>query len=323
MYQRIVVGMDGSLSSEKGLGAALAIARRAQAEIRLIHVLDVSQSAYVDSHTRAPWTTANPDRNAREYLERFVLDISTRWSLRVSYDVMNGDAADQLVKAADRPGTDLLVVTSHGRGPFERFWLGSVADRVMREATSPVLLVPAATASASSERIGHILSPLDGSRLAEHALDGAASLAEFFGARLTLLRVVELAPPLVGFPGGEGVFPVATSDIAAIKESAVAYLEKVVVTRELLAPVVATDVVVETGSVASRILNYAAEHDVDLIALASHGEGGIRRLLLGSVADKLIRAGQVSVLIHNPQEPASVHRDLPPSFLSRRKYTNQ
>lgn len=308
MYQRILVGLDGSPSAEQALGAAAAIAHRAQAEIKLIHVLDPVQSRFAEAPARDAWTSDYPHRDAREYLERLGRVLNIRWKTRVTIEVMNGDAAKQLVKAADRPRSDLLVLASHGRGPLERFWLGSVADRVMREASPPVLLVPVSAGAQGRERFTNILAPLDGSELAEHSLYDAATLADLFGARLSLLRIVEVAPQVVAVPAGVGVFPVSMVETATLEQAASRYLDDVASTYKFLAPIITTEVLVDATSVAGSILDYVAAHNVDLVAIATHGDGGIKRLVLGSVADKLIRAGRVAVLVHKSQGVGTIQK---------------
>ena len=311
MYQRIIVGLDGSASAEEALVPAAAVAQRASAEIRLVHVLDVLQSGYVNAISPASWSSDYPGHNAREYLERLARRLSAQRRLNVTVDVLKGDAADELVKVADRPASDLLMLTSHGRGPLQRFWLGSVADRVMREATPPVMLVPSGIASHGNAPFTNVLAPLDGSELAERALYGAATLADLFGAKLTLLRIVEIAPDVATVAIGPGIFPVQLVETKTLERAASNYLSDVASAYKVLAPVVNTVVIVDAASPASSILKYAADHGVDLIALATHGEGGMRRLILGSVADKLIRAGQFPVLVHKSQEQGAIPRPIP------------
>lgn len=311
MHQRILVGLDGSPSAERAIRLAGAIAQRSHAEIRLIHVLDLLQSGYVSSLAPDAWASDHPDLDAREYLVRLAHEIRTRWNVRVTVDVLKGDAADQLVSAADGFKADLLVLTSHGHGPLKRLWLGSVADRVMREATPPVLLVPINANALAADRFSHVLAPLDGSQLAERALYGAATLADLFGAKLSLLRIVEVAPQVDAVPVGVGVFPVAIVDTATLEQTAAAYLTDVASAYKFLAPIIATDVLVDVNPPAQLILDYASDHKVDLIAIATHGEGGIRRLVLGSTADKLIRSGEIPVLVYKAQEAGAVRHHAP------------
>ena len=104
-----------------------------------------------------------------------------------------------MLDIADETGADLIVMATHGRGGLPRLVLGSFASYVVQHATVPVMLVrPGATGTAPAPAFDHLLVPLDGSMLAEHALEYAAGVAQS-GATLVLLRVEESeAPHLTG-----------------------------------------------------------------------------------------------------------------------------
>ena len=118
-----------------------------------------------------------------------------------------GPEADGILEQAKGRRADLIVMTTHGRGPASRFFLGSVADEVMRRSPVPVLLLrphdpPAETAAPPA--VSKVLVPLDGSALAEEVLGPAAVLVRLLGARCTLLRVVKARPHPPAAPhGGE------------------------------------------------------------------------------------------------------------------------
>jgi nucleotide-binding universal stress UspA family protein len=203
-------------------------------------------------------------------------------------------------------GADLVVMTSHGRTGFSRAWLGSVADGVVRRAAVPVLLLRIADTSGRPDertvpRFGRILVPLDGSRQAAVVLDPAAALAQASGATLVLLRVVQPVPiasvPPMGFAGGAVVVDDAATQVLA--RDARQDLEREA--RELAergVSAVEQHVIVEPG-VARAILDFANRHRVDLIAMASHGRGA-SRLVIGSIADKLLRGSALPILLRRP-----------------------
>jgi nucleotide-binding universal stress UspA family protein len=200
---------------------------------------------------------------------------------------------------------DLVVMTTHGRSGLSRMWLGSVADGVVRRSQVPVLLLRPSHADLDYDeelRPAHILCPLDGSELSRGILDAALWLGGLSDARYTLLRVT-LPVPLLR---PQFVTPEAGNEARLTEEEqarAKAEME------QLAAPLRERGLHVETevvshGVPAVAILDYAATHAVDLIALATHGRGGWSRLALGSVADKVLRGSLMPVLVYRPPAPA-------------------
>jgi nucleotide-binding universal stress UspA family protein len=197
---------------------------------------------------------------------------------------------------------DLVVMTTHGRGPFSRFWLGSVADEFLRRAPVPVLLVRPQETKPDLGRepaLRHVLVPLDGSPLAEQILGPAVSLGSLTRADYTLLRVVP--PPMFGVydAGGFAISPVEEPSLEEQRSHAEAYLDKVAERLRAKSLPVRTQVIVGRQP-SEAILEEAQTQAIDLIALATHGLQGLQRLLLGSVADKVIRGASIPVLVYRP-----------------------
>lgn len=138
----------------------------------------------------------------------------------------------------------------------------------------------------------HILVPLDGSALAERALPHAAQLARLFGARITLARVIE---PQVLPPAEAGAWPVHAVEGVPTAEDVLAYLAEAAA-RPLLAGL-SVDLVRPPYPVAAGLLDEIEAQGVDLVVMTTHGFSGFTRLLLGSVADKLIRHADVPVYV--------------------------
>ncbi len=181
-----------------------------------------------------------------------------------------------------------------------RLWLGSVADRLIRETGLPVLIVrppSLATELVDGACYKRIVVPLDGSLLAEHSLPSALALAELEHAELTLLRIV---PSEKSIPSGElhaAIGPARAQDV----DEAERYLAGV---RVRLAdhPVRIRAAVVVAEDVPRAILGFAQATDGDLIAIATHGRGGFARAVLGSVADRVMSDGVLSALVIHPAE---------------------
>jgi nucleotide-binding universal stress UspA family protein len=307
MMKRVVVAIDGSLNAEQALPTAAGIARRAHAQLILVHALDYRYCDYPGETPQTNFVNETTEDCARRYLERLARRTLERWQVAAEIVIAEGEAVPTLLEKSASLDAQLLVMTTHGRGPVRRLWLGSVSDRIVREAGTPVLLIHAQTDTRkvrTDEPFRHVLVPLDGSDTAERVLPRAAELAEQCAARLTLVHFVQPAF-VMALPGMLSGFAASSTDPADngdVVESAHKYLGDVRsvyghVTREIDEAVLPA-----TFSVSDDILEYADEHSADLIALATHGHGGVRRFVVGSVADKVIRGASVPVLVYKAQQ---------------------
>jgi nucleotide-binding universal stress UspA family protein len=308
MFRSILVPLDGSPFGEQALPLALSLARRAGAMIHLAHVL-TSIAVYPDGVlARAGLEVQIHDRQ-KEYLDGVARRLAAIAPVSVRTALLDGAVAPTLQDHAAAAGIDLVVMTTHGRTPLGRFWLGSVADYLVRHLSVPLLLVHPHDEPPDLHRDAvprRILLPLDGSPLAEEMIEPAAALAALADGSLTLLRVVRPALPAnfsfdtVGVgEGAEHLIEEIEKVHQQLVREAGAYLEAVA--DRLRGPnlAVRTRVAVEEQP-ALAILHEAKAPGVDLIALQTHGRGGVARLLLGSVADKVIRGAAVPVLVRRP-----------------------
>ncbi|HNP72483.1 MAG TPA: universal stress protein, partial [Kouleothrix sp.] len=208
--------------------------------------------------------------------------------------------AHALAAAAEQPGVELVAMTTHGRSDISRFWLGSVTEHLIHHAPAPLLLVQPGSAApdlAASVAFRRILVPLDGSQAAEQMLERAIAFGQPWGACYYLLHAIDLQ--LEETIATLAPVPTTQSEIETEAEQARAYMEQAARPLHDRQLDVKTDVLLGTP-VAAVILGYAAERQVDLIAIKTHGRGGFARLVLGSTADKVLRAAQVPVLLHRP-----------------------
>ncbi len=208
---------------------------------------------------------------------------------------VEGVAADAIVAMAKEAGANLVVMSTHGHDGLGRWLYGSVADEVFRRVPIPVLLVSAVCSRTWSEdQPLRVLVPLDGSILAAEALVPATDLAASLGGEILLLGVVEPATAVyVDAPIQ------ATSDPATEEAEALAYLEKAAADLRS-----STQVPISThvahGDAAATITRVAREAEADVIAMATHGRGGVARLVLGSVATRTLQQSSVPVLMYRP-----------------------
>ena len=148
----------------------------------------------------------------------------------------------------------------------------------------------------------HILVPLDSSELAELALEDAFSLAILNQAELTLLHVI---PPIQSVLAAETSHPVFVDQQWENHQAAAqTYLSQIC--NRVNCPDVKVNIVVEMGQAAETIIEYAQEHPIDIIVMATHGRSGLQRWVYGSVADKILRAAHVPILLVRAHENASM-----------------
>jgi nucleotide-binding universal stress UspA family protein len=232
------------------------------------------------------------------YLRRVTERVHAEYALRVATHHLAGPIVDTLAAHIREAEVDLVVITTHGRGAVGRLWLGSVADGLVRMAPAPVLMLR--TSAQAGERRGsfrRVLVPLDQSPAAEQAVAAARNLIEDEGECL-LLTVIDPSPLMNVAPVPFGLIPELVVD-TEMKETTRLYLERMARRLRRLGARARTAVRV-AGNVALEILDEARRERVDAIVVTTHGVGGVRRFLLGSVVDKLVRGADVPVLVCRP-----------------------
>jgi len=302
--QTILVPLDGSKFAECALPIALSVARILDGQVGLV---SVSSKKRIRPRQRV--ATLSPaavnliDEVASDYLDGVATRISEFSSVPVYPTVLTGRPAAALAKHAKGHHPELIVMSTHGRGPFSRYWLGSVADWVVRHVPTPVLLVRPETdceVRLDDERRFHrIVVPLDGSDLSEQSLQWAKLL----GGREAEYNLVRVTPDSIpAWSHQPQADARGTTDLAALAhDDAVEYLDAVKRTVEEGGLAVRT-VIQDTMPAAVGILDLAERESADLVVMTTHGRGGLRRLVLGSVADKVIRASHVPVLLLKPTD---------------------
>jgi len=299
-YRSICVPLDGSPFAEQALPLATEIARRSGAilQVALVHhpvpalatALEVPEiEAQLDQEARAREQT---------YLDGIVERIRKGVNVPTTAALLDGPVADALETHVVRNAVDLVVITTHGRGTMSRFWLGSVADHLMRRLHVPILLVRPVAGTPPAPAVRRIMVTLDGSPFSERALDAAIALGTPFGADYALLMVVEPPVPLAD-PSGLVSVPIGPEAERQLRESATRYLEGVAQRLCSEGKTVTTHPVQGVG-VAATIIEQAEKLGAGMIAIASHGAGGFERLVLGSVADKVIRGSTRPTFVVRP-----------------------
>jgi nucleotide-binding universal stress UspA family protein len=210
-----------------------------------------------------------------------------------------GEPDEAIVAAAARRGVEMIAMASHGRGAVGRAIFGSVADRVARTAPVPVLILRTPDEDVDPNVVlSRIVVPLDGSEIAERALPVASELARHLGTPVYVMRAVDAATALPLAPGVFGAAPAVDAEVAdEIWQEAEAEARSTVTAAvsQLKAEGVEASGAIANGSPFFAISE--ATQPGDLLILTSHGRGGVRRWLLGSVAEKLVREVDAPVML--------------------------
>ncbi len=286
----VLVPLDGSDLARRALPFATALALRTGRPLILLRafstMLSLTEAGDLEIERE---TAAELDEDAR---------VARAQGVAVETIVVNDEPASAILKAVAAHDAGLLVMSTHGRGGLGRWLYGSIADSVLRHSPVPVLLVPPAGLPAwSSERRVTILVPLDGSPAAEAILEPVSKLADVLDAGLFLVRIVSFSQY------GAYAEGIAYADAATTERElsvAQAYLDEVAARlRTERRPV---EVKAAYGSPFLDVATVAREIGAQVIAMATHGRGGVTRALLGSVATSTMQRADVPLLLIHPHE---------------------
>ncbi|HLA18261.1 MAG TPA: universal stress protein [Dehalococcoidia bacterium] len=305
--RRILVPLDGSPLSETAIPFAKALAAETGCELSLLSVWEVlPEELETVGATHARVLRDQGMRYFRTYLTNIAAALEDCF---VSCEVRAGHPAFEIMLAAAELDADFVVMASHGRRGASERRRGSVADKVLRGSSVPVLVVGPAVLQKppiGPVSVRSLVLPLDGSRESESAIGVAVEIARSMGAQITLLRVV---PPLIsGLEIGMPEAPPPEVDRHMVK-SARSYLKQF----RTAHPDVITSVVVERGPPAKAIVEFVSQIRPDLVVMASRSRYSTGRWALGSVADDVIE-GPVPVVIVHPA--AEVTEALGPAALA-------
>ena len=293
----LLVPLDGSTAAEQALAVAAAIARRTGTKLHLASVMPQMPAVLATGEEPAtePALEGELRDHLLEYLESKADALGTTHGLDVTFALLDGAPVHALAEHARLKRISLIVMTTHGHTGVSRLWLGSVADRLLRRVRAPTLLLRPKDGVPHTE-FRHTLVALDGMSEGERVLEPAIELGSLpSDARFTLVQVVE--PPVSLITR----LALSTSSMRQhwrdLQENcARSYLERIAARMRARGLRVATQVLSAPG-VGEQILELAKAIDADLIAVGTHSARGVERMLLGSVADKVIRGAAQAVLV--------------------------
>jgi nucleotide-binding universal stress UspA family protein len=294
--QKILATTDLSNESLAGVRYAAALAEKVGAAAALLHVVEVPTPPLMPGvRTVLSLQDSKIAKHARTRL-RTLARRESKGDLNLTPILRSGNSFYGIVTTARKRAADLIVIATHGHTGAERVLLGSTTERVVRHASCPVLTVPARTKRRRKGKMPpfdpeRILIPIDFSKTSETALPWAASLAAVCNADLILLHVVEKFP--IDYVLGRELMK---ETITPLIKQAEANLKRMA---ERMSKVTGANVsaVVREGKPFEEICGAAKRLSANLIALATHGYTGLRRVWLGSTAERVVRHARCPVLV--------------------------
>lgn len=319
MLKKILVPLDGSEHSRKIVGWATGLAGALKAEIILLSVIDpeeieILKATTKDLHQRSEDGTIQIIRTPSDVIEDALTQAKSDLQseadrinlagVSTSISVGAGSPAEVIVSEAHNQNVDVIAMATQRESALARGVLGSVTDRVLHSTAVPIFtLYPGELHDFENTSGGphRVIVPLDGSSLSETAIEPATEIAKASNAEIVFTEVLRLPFFGVGVAGIEygGGDYAGDFGIDAQKVEVTEYLKGFVL--EAKAAGLNASASVRTGSPSQQIVDEASETENSIVVMGSHGSGGLKRWVVGSVADKVIRSARRPVLVIPPK----------------------
>ena len=296
MYEKIMVPLDGSELAEVALPYAEELAVQLGSEIILISVSELLKDPQeeIDQSYFQKIVESIKERAAR-----YSGQPATTQAIKVKSVLLSGHPAEKIVEYADSENISFIIMSTHGRSGIQRWALGSVADKVMRASTKPVVLIRSKD-SRSDIRVEGLLRkvvvPLDGSKEAEAVIPYIEELASKLKLGVILVQVLDR-----GYNTLEGYFPLSDQQMESDKAIATTYLNNMGARLKEKGITVSAEqklnIDIIYGNPAEEIIKLANEKQVDFIAMTTHGRSGVGRQVFGSVAERILREGNTPLML--------------------------
>jgi nucleotide-binding universal stress UspA family protein len=283
--ERLLLATDGSLFSEGAIREAIRLAKKCSSSLSAISVIETNP----EYETIAPQLLERSERTAREHLES-VKAQAKKEGVDCSTSILEGeDSYNYISEEAAKNKMSMIIMGRRGRTGLKRLAMGSTVARVIGHAPCNVLVVP----RAAIVEFKSIVLATDGSPYSTAAASEAIGIAGKNSGKLTVLAVVpaELATPT------DVDIAATRRELLADKEMQAAETNAKAVKEAAQKAGVAVQAFLMTGKPADAIIETAKEKSADLIILGSHGRTGIERLLMGSVAERVIVMSSCAVLV--------------------------
>jgi nucleotide-binding universal stress UspA family protein len=300
LFQHILIPIDARPFSQHAATLGLELAKQFAARVTMLHVLEVHPMFALQTEFAASGVLVE---RAKKLLEPWVA-LAEQHGVQLETKLLedeSGNVAAGITKTAEELKCDLILMGTLGREGFDRLLVGSVAERVVRTANQPVMLLRGTAEVAKANPIASMLVPIDDSLESQVALKTAAELAAQLGVGLHVLYVVPDMPLPMGDGLGFGTLTYQPEPwLEALNNQGRAIIDKAKLALEpILKPEHLEVSMVQQGGerIAQVILKFAREHASSLIVLGTHGRSGLDRLLLGSVAEGVMHHADVPVLL--------------------------
>ncbi len=297
MFTKMLIPLDGSPSAEKVLPYARALGGVLKIPVELLAVVDIGEMATHMTASKARFLDTmleDAERASQEYLKTIIAKAT---GIDIKWSVGKGRAAEVIIEKAVADRNTLIAMATHGRSGLNRWMLGSVTEKVLRGCENPLLLVRASDAIDAGEKVAlkSVIVPLDGSELAESVFPSVIALTKAMDLDVVLFRAYHI--PYNAYAGEDGYSAINYEElIASVKDEATEYLKNK--TAELKGQgVKRVSYVAKEGLSADEIIAIGRATPDSLVAMCSHGRSGVRRWVLGSVTETVVRHTGDPVLV--------------------------
>lgn len=294
MYKRMLIPLDGSEVAEQVLPYARFLAKALAIPVDLLGVVDPEALVALADPARGRHVDilmAETMSSTAIYLETTARSFQ---AAQVKASVGKGKPEDAVIEKAAADKDTLIVMATHGRSGIQRWLLGSVADKVLHGSTNHMFLVRANEQGKTDGEaaLRTVIIPLDGSPLAEKALPGVVDLAKKLKLEMVFIRAYALPPAVTGDEYGTYIDEL----LRQMEVEARDYLEEKVKEVKKMGVEKASSVV-NIGYGAEEIITLARKTADNFVAMCTHGRSGVKRWVLGSVTERVVRHSGDPVLI--------------------------
>jgi nucleotide-binding universal stress UspA family protein len=291
MYTRMLVPLDGSETAEKVLPYARILAGSLKIPVELLAVIEISRYVSAEKTRYLDTLIDAAIRRNQEYLQRIA---KTFPGSSVEYTVEGGTPEEVIITRAADKGT-LITMATHGRSGINRWLLGSITEKILRGSNNALLVVRASEEAKTEDKAtpDSVVVPLDGSEQAEAALPIAVELAKAMNLKVVVLQAYSVKHLQNSYPD---YLPEINEFEAKSQKEAISYLDSKV--RQLKSEGL-LDVfpLASEGEPAKTIIEWATGSPNSLIAMCTHGRSGVKRWMLGSITEKVVRHSGNPVLV--------------------------
>ncbi len=292
-----LIPLDGTKLSESAYAMLPLVSQLGIDRVRLVSVWESAAEESESANAEFSEVTEKGRAYLEAYLEQQAEEVAAKGFI-VETVVRIGRPADEILESTH--DVDIIVIATHGRSGIARWWLGSVADQVVKDSACPCLVIgPNVETDLENFEVKRILLPLDGSENAEEAIPLAAFIADKADAELDIVRAMSLTA--VSVDPGMGMY--SADLVTSMEDSVKAYLQSIA--EKLKGRKVETTMLM--GGPGEMLLEHLKTKPANLVVSTTHGRTGVKRAALGSTSDRLLH-GTAPVLIFHPgdEEPGDI-----------------